>query len=522
MVANGKVRVACIGVGYWGRNIARNLSQLGALHCVVDADEARRDEIATANGTPGSSLEAALADPAIDAVAIATPARDHARIAIAAIESGKHVFVEKPLALTVASAEEVIRTAGRHSRIVMVGHILHYHPGYVGLKELVKTGRLGRLQYLYSNRLNLGKFRREEDILWSFAPHDISAILDLVGSEPESVDATGANFLHTRIADTTTTHLRFISGQQAHIFVSWLHPFKEQKLVVVGDRSMAVFDDGQPWESKLRLFPHRIEWQGDTPVPERVDSVAIEIEQSEPLRNELAHFLECVETGRAPRTDGYEGLRVLRVLERASSQLVGAKPPTAAATSEKPSYFKHESAYVDQPSDIGEGVKIWHFSHVLANTRIGAKSTLGQNVVAGPDVTIGAGCWIQNNVSIYKGVTLEDGVFCGPSCVFTNVLTPRAGISRKSEFNPTLVRKGATIGANATIVCGTTIGAYSMIAAGAVVTRDVPDHALVAGVPARRIGWVSHSGERLGSDLICPRENRKYRETSDGRLEEMA
>lgn len=173
-------------------------------------------------------------------------------------------------------------------------------------------------------------------------------------------------------------------------------------------------------------------------------------------------------------------------------------------------FFAHESAYVDQPSEIGEGTKIWHFSHILAGTRIGRNCVIGQNVMAGPDVTIGDNCKIQNNVALYKGVILEDGVFCGPSCVFTNVLTPRAEVERKEEFLPTRVGRGATIGANATIVCGHDLGDYCMIAAGAVVTRDVPAHALVAGVPARRIGWVSRAGERLGDDLTCPRTGERY------------
>ena len=181
--------------------------------------------------------------------------------------------------------------------------------------------------------------------------------------------------------------------------------------------------------------------------------------------------------------------------------------------------FIHPTAVVDDGAQVGVGTKIWHFCHVLPNTTIGADCSFGQNVMAGPDVTIGDGCKIQNNVSIYKGVTLEDRVFCGPSCVFTNVLTPRAGVERKDEFAPTLVREGASIGANATIVCGTTVGRYCLIAAGAVVAKDVPDFALMAGVPARRIGWVSESGDRLGPDLVCPRTGQTYRETGPDQLE---
>lgn len=179
----------------------------------------------------------------------------------------------------------------------------------------------------------------------------------------------------------------------------------------------------------------------------------------------------------------------------------------------------HESAYVDDPCAIGEGTRIWHFSHVLGNCEIGKGCSIGQNVVIGPSVKVGDNCKVQNNVSLFKGVELEDGVFCGPSCVFTNVVNPRAEIERKSEFRTTLVRRGATIGANATIVCGATLGAYSFIAAGAVVTADVPDFALMAGVPARRIGWMSRAGIRLGEDLVCPVENIGYCLTEDGLLD---
>lgn len=180
-------------------------------------------------------------------------------------------------------------------------------------------------------------------------------------------------------------------------------------------------------------------------------------------------------------------------------------------------YFLHPTAVIDDGADIGDGTKVWHFSHVLGGVRIGRNCVLSQNVMVGPDVTVGDGCKIQNNVSLYKGVTLEDDVFCGPSCVFTNVLTPRAFVERKDEFAPTLVKRGASIGANATVVCGVTIGAYALIGAGAVVTTDVPDYALVLGVPARQVGWVSRSGERLGNDLVCPRTGERYGER-DGRL----
>lgn len=183
--------------------------------------------------------------------------------------------------------------------------------------------------------------------------------------------------------------------------------------------------------------------------------------------------------------------------------------------------FVHESAYVDEPAIIGDGCKIWHFSHVLGHTSVGKNCVLGQNVMVGPNVSIGDGCKIQNNVAIYKGVTLGENVFCGPSCVFTNVLTPRANVERKEEFSETLVGDGTTIGANATVVCGNNLGEYCMVAAGAVVTKDVPAFALVAGVPARQIGWVSKHGDRLGNDLVCPSTGERYQLNSDGELELM-
>ena len=178
--------------------------------------------------------------------------------------------------------------------------------------------------------------------------------------------------------------------------------------------------------------------------------------------------------------------------------------------------FIHESAYVDEPTKIGKGTKIWHFVHILRDCDIGERCSIGQNVMIGPAVRVGNDCKIQNNVSLYDGVELEDGVFCGPSCVFTNVMNPRAEIERKSEFRKTLVRRGATIGANATIVCGHTLGAYCFIAAGAVIRADVPAFALMAGVPARRIGWMSRAGVRLGGDLVCPVDKIQYREKPDG------
>ncbi len=512
-------KVAVIGCGHWGKNHVRNFHALGALAAVADANPDLAASMSETYDVPVKDYAAILADPAISGVVIAAPAEAHAALAIQALKAGKHVFVEKPLALTVAEAEGVLAAAEAAGRILMVGHLLQYHPAFIKLTEMVRAGELGQLQYLYSNRLNLGKIRREENALWSFAPHDISMILALVGDAPTAVRAEGGSYLHDVIADVTTTHLTFPGGVQAHVFVSWLHPFKEQKLVVVGDKAMAVFNDGEPWERKLLLYPHRIDWRDGVPTPEKAEAMPVALDEGEPLAMECGHFLDCVATGATPRTDGAEGMRVLSVLERAETDMSATRD--AIGTGRFPGAKVHQTAVVDDGVTIGSGTRIWHFSHVLPGTKIGTGVVVGQNASIGPDVTIGDNCKIQNNVSVYKGVTLGRGVFCGPSCVFTNVLTPRAEVDRKDDFRETPVGEGATIGANATIVCGHALGDYCMIAAGAVVTSDVPAHALMAGVPTRRIGWVSHAGERLGDDLVCPREGRKYKVTDTGTLKEI-
>jgi UDP-2-acetamido-3-amino-2,3-dideoxy-glucuronate N-acetyltransferase len=522
-------KVAVVGCGHWGRNLVRNYHRLGALGAVIDANPVRAQEHAAQAGVPALTFEAALDRAEMVAVALATPAETHAPMALQALAAGKHVFVEKPLALSVDQGQSVVERAAAANRVFMVGHLLRYHPAFEQLQRVIAGGRLGRLQYIYSNRLNLGRIRREENVFWSFAPHDISMILALAGEMPERVWAVGSCYLHKTLADVTTTHLAFANGINAHVFVSWLHPFKEQKLVVVGDAGMAVLDDGMPWPEKLVVYPHRIAWKEGLPTPARAEAEPVALHhQAEPLEVECRHFLDCVRTGERPRTDGVEGLRVLEVLEAAERSMREAAGPNAAAGMPTrprqgwaPAVFVHESSYVDEGCTVGPGTRIWHFSHLLRGSRIGRDCVIGQNVMIGQNVEIGDRCKIQNNVSLYQGVTLEDGVFCGPSCVFTNVLNPRAEVERKAEFQATRVERGATIGANATIVCGHRIGAYAMIGAGAVVTRDVPANALVAGVPARRIGWVSHAGERLGPDLVCPRTGRRYRELADDRLIEI-
>jgi UDP-2-acetamido-3-amino-2,3-dideoxy-glucuronate N-acetyltransferase len=485
--------IALIGLGYWGKNIFRNLVELGVLHTACDSnpDIINEYKLKFPDVNFTTSIEKVISDLEIKAVIIATPAATHYELAKKAILSHKDVFVEKPLALTVKEGEELVELAERNGSILMVGHVLQYHPAIEKLKEIISKGELGKIQYIYSNRLNIGKFRTEENILWSFAPHDISLILSLVGGDPINVKAFGGDYLNSGIYDITLMWLEFASGIKAHIFVSWLHPFKEQKLVVVGSKAMAVFDDVS--KEKLFLYPHEIEWKdGKIPIAKKADYKVIPVEDVEPLKLELSHFIDCVKSRKRPKTDGYEGIKVLKVLELAEKSLKGAHLSTKGTD-----YFVHNTAVVDENVEIGKGTKIWHFSYVLKGSKIGENCIIGQNVMIGPDVSIGNRCKVQNNVSIYKGVELEDDVFCGPSCVFTNVVNPRAFIERKQEFKKTLVKKGATIGANATILCGITIGKYALIGAGAVITKDVPDYGLVYGNPGKLMGYVCKCGTVL-------------------------
>jgi predicted dehydrogenase len=326
------VRVGVVGLGYWGPNLARNLAAIPGceLAWLCDADERARDKLrpsfpaARATG----ALEDLLEDERLDAVVLATPVPSHARLAVAVAEAGKHCFVEKPLATTTADAELAVRAAERAGRVLMVGHLLEYHPGVARLKELVASGELGELYYLYGNRLNLGKLRADENALWSLGAHDVSVALHLIGEEPELCLAQGASFVREGVQDVVFCYLRFPSGVVAHLHLSWLDPHKERRITVVGARRMATFDDMQI-EGKLTVYDKGFDedtrsW-GEY-IARSGDIFSPRIANLEPLRIECEHFVECVRSGARPRSDGHSGLRVVRVLESLQSSLDAPAP----------------------------------------------------------------------------------------------------------------------------------------------------------------------------------------------------
>jgi len=324
------VNIGQIGLGAWGRNLLRTFYNIPEanlkLGCDIDTGQLSR-----ISGTfPGvnwtKDYSELISDPDLDAVVIATPPADHFRLASGALEGGKHVFVEKPLALNVDDGRKLIELAEKNNRVLMVGHIMEYHPASLKLKEYISSGKLGRVYYLYSSRVNLGKVRVIENSLWSFAPHDISMIMFLLGKTPISVTSTGASYLQKGIEDVSFLTLHFDDKTMAHIHVSWLDPHKDRKLTVVGSKMMAVFDDTESTE-KIRLYDKGVDTKFDYDtygeyLSLRAGDILIpKIESSEPLMAECSHFIECVKNGTRPISDGKDGLRVLTVLTAAQKSM---------------------------------------------------------------------------------------------------------------------------------------------------------------------------------------------------------
>jgi predicted dehydrogenase len=322
------LRIAVVGLGYWGPNLARNFNAIAGCDlawCCDPSEEARaRAALQFPRARFTGDLDEVLGDDSVDAVALATPVVSHAELAVRVLESGRHCFVEKPLAQTVADAERAVAAARESRRVLMVGHLLEYHPGVQHLKRLADSGELGdRILYIYGNRLNLGKLRADENALWSLGAHDVSVLLYLAEEEPWEVVAHGESYLQEGVEDVVFCFLRFPSGLLAHLHLSWLDPHKERRFTVVGSRRMATFDD-QALEGKLKIFDKGFD-QGSSSYGEYItrsgDIFSPQIPNVEPLRLECEHFVECVRDGRRPRSDGESGLRVVRVLEELQRSL---------------------------------------------------------------------------------------------------------------------------------------------------------------------------------------------------------
>lgn len=317
-------KVAVIGCGHWGKNLLRNFSELGALNSICDPREELCSKFSAEYNVPALDFGEVLKSDC-DGVVIAAPARLHASLSQRAFAAGKHVYVEKPLAMTLEEADAIIDAGRAANRHLMVGHLLQYHPIFSKLRDLVKQGALGELQYLYSNRFSLGKIRAEEDVLWSFAPHDISMILSLTDRDVKNVKCEALDILQKNICDMARIQIEFDNGLTGHVSCSWLHPYKEQKLVVVGNKAMAVFDDTREWCQKLAVFEHRVDMNALPPEPQKAEVKYEEVPEAEPLKIECQYFLDLMSGNVEPLTDGSEGRAVLNVLTAASASITSGK-----------------------------------------------------------------------------------------------------------------------------------------------------------------------------------------------------
>tara|TARA_Y200000002_G_scaffold369557_1_gene363825 strand:+ start:1911 stop:2882 length:972 start_codon:yes stop_codon:yes gene_type:complete len=313
-----KKKISVVGCGQWGKNLVRNFSELGGLFSVCDTDAKISKKYASQYKVKESSFEEIINDPNIKGVALTVPAHLHASMAIEAMNKGKHVFVEKPLAMNVTEAELMIATAKKNNVKIMVGHLLQFHPIFNAIKKMVKNGEIGKLKYIYSNRLGFGKVRSQEDVIWSFAPHDISMILSLVDESPEFVRTNSAYVLQKNLADAATILMEFNSGLKSQISVSWINPYKEVKLIISGETAILVFDDTKPWNEKLAIYPYEVVSYKKNINLKKTYVKYLEIPEEEPLKIECQHFLDVVEKNIKPITDGAEGLKVIKVLSAVS------------------------------------------------------------------------------------------------------------------------------------------------------------------------------------------------------------
>jgi UDP-2-acetamido-3-amino-2,3-dideoxy-glucuronate N-acetyltransferase len=493
-----KVSLGLIGGGYWGKNLIKDFNSLGVLHtiCDINKNALLKYNEKYPNVKTTTKWDDVLNDTNINAVCISLPAEMHYSFAKKSLLADKDVYVEKPITLDIKEAEELIQLAREKNKILMVGHLLHYHPAIIKIKEMINAGKIGKVKNIVANRLSLGIFRKYENVLWSFAPHDISVVLGLIKEMPQSVTCNGKDHINKGVHDVTNSILKF-KNAYVNINVNWLNPYKEQKMAIIGEKGMILFDDVSK-DNKLTYFPEYIQYSADiqsnpSPIKNNGENIGLDLSQS-PLLIECGHFVECCVERKTPITDGEEGVRVLKVLDSLNKSLIQNKE--IKLVSKKKDYSVHETAIVDDGADIGKGTKIWHYSHICKGAKIGKNCNIGQNVYIAGGAVIGDNCKVQNNVSIYAGVEAEDFVFFGPSCVLTNDINPRGMYSKNGEYIKTILKKGVTLGANCTIVCGNTIGEHSLIGSGAVICKNVEPYSIMVGNPGKKIGEIDEKGKR--------------------------
>ena len=523
-----KLTYCIIGAGRWGKNHIRTANELGVLAGIIESNPKAQAQLSA--DYPNVAIHSSLDDAGAldyDAYSVVVPAEHHYSVAKTLIKHNKHVLIEKPITTNSKESNELVALAKQNNVVVCVGHLLLFHNAFLTMKALIDQGKIGKVQYMYSNRLNLGTVRTEENSLWSFAPHDISLFQYFTGSYPEKVTSTGGAFVQPHIHDTTMTVLEYPNNVKGHIYVSWLHPFKEHRFVIVGSKGMLMYEDSSD-DKSLLFYEKGIDFVNGEPIKRDGPTELIEYDKAPPLKEEIAHFIDCIQTNQpTSRISAAAGSDVLEILELAQQSLETGQAVTSGSnencqTSQaKKDYYVHDTAVVDAPCTIGENTKVWHYSHIQKNARIGKHCILGQNVNVACNVTVGDYAKIQNNVSLYEGVELGDYVFCGPSMVFTNIKNPRCKYPQaESKFYiKTLVKDGVTFGANCTIVCGITVGRFAFIGAGAVVTKDVPDFAIIVGNPGTIVGWMSEGGVRLVFDdhdrAYCEKSDQWYQRDGD-------
>lgn len=314
-----KIKISVVGIGDWGKNLARNFADLKVLHSICDHNLEKAQKIADNYKTQVHSWQEILANKDISAIAIATQAQTHYQLAREALQAGKHVFIEKPMAMSSEEVKDLCSLADKFQKKLMCGHLLQYHDAFISLKNMVLNGELGNVKYIYSNRLNLGKIYADQSVLWDLAPHDLSMTLSIVGNSNVTINHTSTQFIKHSIGDFSMLQLKFANGIKAHIFVSWLNPEKEQKFVVIGEKKMAIFNDLKPWENKIAICHYDISESPNKTLTSNKNLEYLPITPSEPLKNECQHFIDCIINNKKPLTDGMESLNIMRILEKASA-----------------------------------------------------------------------------------------------------------------------------------------------------------------------------------------------------------